>query len=155
MNSNNEVSQKKNITSRGVRSADSLNLPRLDWEYLNERIWEYRTAKTWYLETILKLVWSPEKQERLLKTGIFTLDFITKHYPVTRGQVKNILDIAGYSWITARNVILPRLKQLGMVKESNKEIKPCSDFALFFKKLADEWDRVLADNEFRTKDGNT
>jgi len=135
----------------GVKARDQLSLPRLNWIYANQKVWDFRSKKSWHIDTILKIVWHPVLQGRTYQTGVEALDYILDNYPVKRKQIKKHVQQKGFSWITTRNVVLPRLKKLGIIHESSKQITPKSDVALFFKKLANEWLRELADHDFLVK----
>lgn len=156
MNKEYEPSQFKKPISKGIKSSNALNLPRLDWQYLNEIVWDFHSSKSWHTDIVLKMVWSPEKQERLFETGVFVLNYILDNYPITRSQLHEIAIEKNFSWVTIRNITLPRLKRLGMIKElrTEKQIMPNSDFAAFFKKMSEEWIRILADHNFKIKNGN-
>ena len=146
---NHEVSHLKKAIfdgTRGIPAKHQLNLPSIYQQYLMQKVWDIN-PKSWHVDTILKLVWSPETQTRTYETAVFVMVQILKNQPITRANLMEIVGVNSYSWVTARNVIIPRLKRLGMVKESKIEgtMAPIADFARFFQKLAGEWMRELAD----------
>ena len=144
-----EVSHLKKVFdgTRGIPAKHQLNLPSIYQQYLSQKVWDFNSPKSWHVDTILKLVWSPELQTRTYETAVFVMEQILKDQPITRATLTEIVKAKSYSWVTARNVILPRLKRLGMIRESKIEgtLMSNNDFALFFKKLAGEWMRELAD----------
>lgn len=149
---NNKVSHLRKATfdgTRGILAKHQLNLPSLYQQYLGCKVWDFNSPKSWHFDTMLKLVWSPEIQERTYNTGVFTLQQILKKQSTSRADLQKEAVAQGYSWVTIRNVVLPRLKRLGMIRESKIDsiLIPSSDFAQFFKKLANEWMRELADFE--------
>lgn len=146
----NEVSQTKKATfdgTRGISSKHQLNLPSIYQQYLGQKVWDFNSPKSWHVDTILKLIWSPEIQTRTYKTALFVLQQILNNQPISRARLREKAEANSFSWVTIRNVILPRLKRLGLIKESkiDQQLVPNSDFAKFFEKLADEWMRELAD----------
>lgn len=150
----NEVSHSKKATydgTRGIPAKHQLNLPSIYHQYLGQRVWDFNSPKSWHIDTILKLVWSPETQARTYETAVFVLSQILAKQQIGRAELKEKVEAQKFSWVTVRNVILPRLKRLGMVRESKIErhLAPCRDFARFFQKLANEWMRELADREVR------
>ena len=152
----NEVSHLKKATydgTRGIPAKHQLNLPSIYHQYLGQKVWDFNSPKSWHVDTILKLVWSPEMQARTYETGVFVLGQILENQQITRAELAIKVKVQGFSWVTVRNVILPRLKRLGMVKESKIDhyMAPCTDFAQFFKKLAGEWMRELADHGFAAR----
>jgi len=147
----NEVSQMKRVFdgTRGIPAKHQLNLPSIHQQYLGLKVWDFNSPKSWHTDTILKLIWSPETQARTYTTAVFVLEQIMKTQSISRAQLRVEVDARKLSWVTARNVILPRLKRLGIIKESkiNRCLTPSADFARFFKKLSNEWLRELADHE--------
>ncbi len=149
----NEVSHLKKATydgTRGIPARHQLNLPSIYQQYLGQKVWDFNSPKSWHVDTILKLVWSPETQERTYNTGVFTLQQILNNQSITRPELEKEATAQGCSWVTVRNVVLPRLKRLGMIRESkiDRMLSPSADFGRFFKKLGNEWMRELADHGF-------
>ena len=150
-----KVSHLKKATydgTRGIPAKHQLNLPSIYHHYLGQKVWDFNSPKSWHVDTILKLVWSPEAQARTYETAVFALEEILKGQAVSRLELRRKAEAKGFSWVTVRNIILPRLKRLGLVDES--KIKPslaaCSDFTQFFRKLSSEWARELADHGLET-----
>ena len=144
-----EVSHSKKLAfdgTRGIPAKHQLNLPSI----YQQKVWDFNSPKSWHIDTILKLVWSPELQERTYTTAVFVTACILRNQPMLKERLRQEVDSNGFSSVTVRNVILPRLKRLGMIKESKIDsiLTPNSDFAKFFDKLAGEWNRELADYGF-------
>jgi len=148
-----EVSQMKKTTyngTRGIPAQHQVNLPSIYQQYLGQKVWDYTSPRSWHIDTILKLVWNPEIQARTYETGVYVLQQILKNHSITRADLRSLVEDNSYSWVTARNIIIPRLKRLGMVRESkvDRTITPSADFTRFFRKLAEEWMREVADYGF-------
>ena len=146
----NEVSHLKKAAfdgTRGVLAKHQLNLPSIYQQYLGQKVWDFNSPKSWHVDTVLKLVWSPETQARTYDTGVFTLQQILKKQFTNRAELEKEAVAQGFSWVTIRNIVLPRLKRLGMIRESkiDRTLTPSVDFGRFIKKLSGEWMRELAD----------
>jgi hypothetical protein len=151
----NEVSHSKKVVfdgTRGILAKHQLYLPSIYHQYLSQKVWDFNSPKSWHVDTILKLVWSPEVQSRTYETAVFVLCQILENQQISRAELRGKVEAQKFSWVSARNVILPRLKRLGMVRESKIEghLTPWADFARFYTKLANEWMRELADRGVRT-----
>ena len=135
--------------TRGIPAKYQLNLPSIYQHYLGQKVWDFNSPKSWHVDTMIKLIWSPETQARTYDTSVFTLHQILRNQSTTRVELEKEAVARGFSWVTIRNIVLPRLKRLGMIRESKIDsvLIPSSDFARFFLKLSNEWIRELADHE--------
>ena len=153
-----EVSHLKKPTfdgTRGIPAKHQLNLPSIYQQYLGQKVWDFNSPKSWHADTILKLAWCPETQAKTYETAVFVLEQILENHSITRVELRYAIERSHYSWVTTRNIILPRLKRLGMLNESkiDRILVVSTDFGKFFGKLSGEWMRELADYGFRATKG--
>ena len=87
----NEVSQMNRATfsgTRGIPAKHQLNLPSIYQQLLGQRVWDFNSPRSWHIDTILKLIWSPERQSRTYNTAQFVAEQILKNQYSTRTELR-------------------------------------------------------------------
>ena len=133
--------------TRGVKSKESLFLPSLKYQYANQRLFpDYTEYDRWTVKDILKLVYSPFSQEVYYTTTTKFMELLLKEGELNRKQVNGFLSDNSLSKTTLVNVIIPRLKRLGIVELVSGYYKPSKDFGKFFMKVSKEYFSILKEH---------
>lgn len=144
----------KEPPSRGIPSKESLWLD--DLRKLREE-WKYHQNVRLDIEQILQLVF-PEKYQKVYnEVSTAFMKLLLKKNELHGEQIGEFIKENDYSKATFYNIILPRLKKVGMVsvkrekfaskrkkqKYYKKIVKPSKEFSIFLKNLADEYESIV------------
>ena len=161
------IKQKKQISSRGVPSDESIYLPRHDSEELrsfqdkNETI----TRNTWNVEELTNFVFSKKYQPKYYEIASGFLKLLTDKTQISGDEIATFVKTANISKATFYNRVLPRLKRVGMIKverdtivaiESKRKFRPMrislsKTFGNYFMKIGDSWLAVVDDARSRAE----
>ena len=146
--------QQPKIVSRGVPSKESLWL---DDIRKRRTEWQYHKKVRLELDHLIRIIFPKQYQPKYYDIA---LKFM--HVLLEKGQLKgadtgSFITSNNFSKATFYNIILPRLKKVGMVRLAREEfnvskdkqkyyrkiIEPSKQFSIFFQKLADEYETIL------------
>ena len=142
------------VKSRGVPAKESLWL---DDIRKRRDEWKYHKKVRLELEQLMRIVFPPEYQEKYYDVALKFMKFLLEK-GTTKGQdTGEFIKTNGFSKATFYNVILPRLKRVGMVRLEREEfaqldrkqkyyrkiIQPSKQFSIFFNRLAEEYDSIV------------
>ena len=166
-----ETGSRKQISSRGVPSSESVYLPRHDSPELrtfqdkNEGL----TRNTWSLEEVVNFIFSKKYQPKYHEIALGFLELLTKKTHVNGEQIADYVKSNDVSKATFYNRVLPRLKRVGMIKverdtivnvESKRKFRPMKislskTFGNYFMKIGDSWLAIVDDARSRTEEQTT
>ncbi|MFH1520212.1 MAG: hypothetical protein ABID61_01060 [Candidatus Micrarchaeota archaeon] len=158
---NDGIEQKKQITSRGVPSSESIYLPRHDSHELRsfQDKNENMTRNAWNAEELANFIFSKQYQPKYYEVAVGFLDVLCKKTQMTGEETAEFVKKNGISKATFYNRVLPRLKRVGMVKverdtivaiESKRKFRPMrislsKTFGNYFMKIGDSWLALVDD----------
>ena len=157
------IGSKENLTSlqrtlrpksRGVPAKESLWL---DDVRKRRDDWKYHRKVRLELEQILRIIFPPDYQEKYYEVALKFMKQLLSKGTLKGQDTGEFIKTNSFSKATFYNVILPRLKKVGMVRLEREEfnlsgskqkyyrkiIKPSKQFSIFFTKLAEEYDSIL------------
>lgn len=153
---------KKQITSRGVPSSESIYLPRHDstdirtFEDKNEN----PTRNIWNIEEITNLIFSAKYQPKYHSIALGFLKLLIEKVQIGGEEISNYVKTNSISKATFYNRVLPRLKRIGMIKverdtivalETKRKYRPMrislsKTFGNYFMKIGDSWLAIVDDS---------
>lgn len=145
---------KKQPPSRGVPSKESLWLE--DVRKLRDS-WKYHQNVRLELDQVLQLVFPPKYQAKYYGLGLAFMKHLLEKQELRGDDIGAFLREGSHSKATFYNVILPRLRRVGMVslereafhhekskqKYYKKIVKPSTQFSIFWKHIADEYESIV------------
>jgi hypothetical protein len=160
-----ENPKKKQITSRGVPSSESIYLPRYDSEELrsfqdkNENL----TRNPWNVEELTNFIFSKKYQPKYYEIALGFITLLSEKTNVSGEEIAAYVRNNSISKATFYNRVLPRLKRIGMVKverdtvvaiESKRKYRPMrislsKTFGNYFMKIGDSWLAMVDDARSR------
>ncbi|MFH1784864.1 MAG: hypothetical protein ABH842_00400 [Candidatus Micrarchaeota archaeon] len=163
--SSDRIEQKKQITSRGVPSSESIYLPRHDshevrsFQDKNENI----TRNAWNIDELANFIFSKQYQPRYYEIATSFLKTLCEKTHMTGEETSEFVKTNNISKATFYNRVLPRLKRVGMIKverdtivaiESKRKFRPMrislsKTFGNYFMKIGDSWLAVVDDARSR------
>ena len=158
---------KKQITSRGVPSSESIYLPRHDSDELrsfqdkNENL----TRNPWNVEELTNFIFSKKYQPTYYETALGFLKLLCEKTRLSGDETAEFVKNNGISKATFYNRVLPRLKRVGMIKverdtivsvESKRKFRPMrislsKTFGNYFMKIGDSWLAAVDDARSRAE----
>jgi hypothetical protein len=158
-------SEKKEIASRGIPSAESLYLPAHNSPELrafqdsNETI----TRNLWNLEEVMTFIFPKKYQEKYHDAALAFLKLLTEKTSVGGAEIGQFVSQNGISKATFYNRVLPRLKRIGLIKveretivavESKRKYRPMlislsKTFGNYLMKIGDSWLALVDDARSR------
>ena len=142
------------IISRGVPSKETLWL---DDIRKRRQEWQYHKKVRLELEQLLQLVFPKQYQPKYYEIALKFMNFLLERGQLKGADTGSFITKNNFSKATFYNIILPRLKKVGMVRLAREEfniskekqkyyrkiIEPSKQFSIFFRKLADEYETIL------------
>jgi hypothetical protein len=157
--------QKKQISSRGVPSSESIYLPRFDSPELRsfQDQNEGMTRNLWNMEEITNFIFSKKYQPTYFSIALSFLKLLGEQTVLGGDEIASFVKSNGISKATFYNRVLPRLKRVGMIKverdtivavESKRKFRPMrislsKTFGNYFMKIGDSW--LAAVDDARSK----
>ncbi|MBD3263302.1 hypothetical protein GF374_02895 [Candidatus Woesearchaeota archaeon] len=152
--SNETPVQQPKIVSRGVPSKESLWLD--DIRKRRDQ-WKYHKKVRLELDHLLQIIFPKEYQPKYNDMARKFMQFLLKKGQLKGKDTGSFIKENDYSKATFYNIILPRLKKVGMVRLAREEfnvskdkqkyyrkiIEPSKQFSIFFNKLANEYETIL------------
>ena len=146
--------QTSKIVSRGVTAKESLWL---DDVRKRREEWQYHKKVRLELHHLMQVVFPKQHQPKYHDISLKFMNFLLEKGRLEGVDTGSFIATNGFSKATFYNVILPRLKKVGMVRLLREEfnqskdkqkyyrkiIEPSKQFSLFFKKLGDEYETIL------------
>jgi hypothetical protein len=156
-----EVQEKKQISSRGVPSSESIYLPRYDSSELrsfqdkNGHI----TRNIWNIEEVTNFIFSQKYQPKYYEIALAFLNLLCNKTKLEGDEIAEFIKTNSISKATFYNRVLPRLKRIGMIKverdtvvaiESKRKFRPMrislsKTFGNYFLKIGDSWLAIVDD----------
>lgn len=140
--------------SRGVPSKESLWL-----DDLRKRrdSWKYNQNVRLELDQILQLIFPEKYQKKYYTMAIEFMKNLLEKQELRGDDIGAFLREKGYSKATFYNVILPRLRRVGMLSLEREEfhhkkakqkyykkiVRPSTQFSVFWKHIADEYESIV------------
>lgn len=148
------LQQTSKIVSRGVPAKESLWL---DDVRKRREEWQYHKKVRLELPQIVQIVFPKEHQPKYNDIAIKFMYFLLDKGRLEGADTGSFITQNSFSKATFYNVILPRLKRVGMVRLLREEfnlskekqkyyrkiIEPSKQFSIFFKKLGEEYETIL------------
>jgi hypothetical protein len=146
--------QTSKIVSRGVPAKESLWL---DDVRKRREEWQYHKKVRLELYHLIQIVFPKQHQPKYHDVALKFMNFLLEKGRLEGADTGSFITTNGFSKATFYNVILPRLKKVGMVRLLREEfnqskdkqkyyrkiIEPSKQFSLFFRKLGDEYETIL------------
>src|SRR3989344_1509600 len=140
--------------SRGIPSKESLWLG--DIRKLRDE-WKYHQNVRLEIDQILHIVFPKKYQERYYETALKFMQSLLAKQIMRGADLGEFLRSSNYSKATFYNIILPRLKRVGMIttereafteqaserKFYRKIVRPSTQFSIFFTHLAKEYESIV------------
>jgi hypothetical protein len=145
---------KKQPPTRGIPSKESLWLA--DIRKLRDA-WKYHQKVRLELEQILQLVFPEKYQAKYYEIAVGFMKTLLEKTEMRGEAIGEFLRAHTFSKATFYNVILPRLKRVGMVtlereefhhekakqKYYKKIVRPSTQFSIFFEHIAREYESIV------------
>jgi len=152
--------QQPKIVSRGVPSKESLWL---DDIRKRRSEWQYHKKVRLELDHLVQIIFPKQYQPKYYDIAIRFMQFLLERGQLKGNDTGSFITQNNFSKATFYNVILPRLKKVGMVRLAREEfnvskdkqkyyrkiIEPSKQFSIFFNKLADEYETILDTAEMK------
>jgi hypothetical protein len=146
--------QTPKIISRGVPAKESLWL---DDVRKRRDEWQYHKKVRLELNHLLQIVFPKQYQPKYFDVSLKFMIALLEKGRLEGADTGDFIAKNSYSKATFYNVILPRLKKVGMVRLLREEfnqskdkqkyyrkiIEPSKQFSIFFKKLGEEYETIL------------
>ncbi|HIK02572.1 TPA: hypothetical protein H1012_01865 [archaeon] len=140
--------------SRGIPSKESLWLE--DIRKLRDE-WKYHQNVRIELEQVMQIVFPKKYQAKYYETALKFMHLLLQKQVLRGADLGEFLRTHNFSKATFYNIILPRLKRVGMIttdRESftefegkrkfyRKMVKPSTQFSIFFTHLAKEYESII------------
>lgn len=151
---------KKAPASRGIPAKESLWLE--DIRKLRDE-WKYHQNVRLELDQIMHFVFPKKYQQKYYETALKFMQALLAKQLMRGADLGEFLRSNGYSKATFYNIILPRLKRVGMIttereafaeqaekrKFYRKIVKPSTQFSIFFSHLAREYESIIETSKAR------
>lgn len=158
---------KKQISSRGVPSDESIYLPRYDSDELrsfqdkNESL----TRNLWNVDEVANFIFSKKYQPKYFEIAVGFLKLLSEKTQLSGEEIAAFVRTNGISKATFYNRVLPRLRRVGMIKverdtvvaiESKRKFRPMrislsKTFGNYFMKIGDSWLAIVDDARSRAE----
>jgi len=149
-----QTPQQPKVISRGVPAKESLWL---DDVRKRREEWQYHKKVRLELPHLLQIVFPKQHQPKYHDISLKFMTFLLEKGRLEGADTGAFITANGFSKATFYNIILPRLKKVGMVrllreefnlsketqKYYRKVIEPSKQFSMFFKKLSEEYETIL------------
>jgi len=149
-----QQTQQPKVISRGVPAKESLWL---DDVRKRREEWQYHKKVRLELPHLLQIIFPKQHQPKYHDISLKFMQFLLEKGRLEGADTGAFITSNGFSKATFYNIILPRLKKVGMVrllreefnisKETQKYyrkiIEPSKQFSMFFKKLGEEYETIL------------
>jgi len=151
--------------TRGIPAKESMWLQ--DVRKLRDE-WKYHQNVRLELTQLMHLIFPEKYQAKYYQIGLNFMQFLLKKGQLYGDDIGEFLKNQQYSKATFYNVILPRLKRVGMVKTERetfspfkskqkfhkKIVKPSTEFSLFFSSVAREYESIVNTARARASEVN-
>ncbi|HIK00025.1 TPA: hypothetical protein H1016_00615 [archaeon] len=145
---------KKSLPSRGIPSKESLWLE--DIRKLRDD-WKYHQNVRLEIDQILHIIFPKKYQEKYYETALKFMHSLLQKQVMRGADLGEFLRSSNFSKATFYNIILPRLKRVGMIttereafteqaserKFYRKIVRPSTQFSIFFSHLAREYESIV------------
>ncbi|MFH1424295.1 MAG: hypothetical protein ABIG20_01295 [archaeon] len=145
---------KKQPPSRGIPSKESLCLA--DIRKLRDS-WKYHQNVRLELDQILQIVFPPQYQAKYYDISLKFMNALLTKTEMRGDDLGEFIKKNNYSKATFYNIVLPRLRRIGMVslereafhhekarqKYYKKIVKPSTQFSIFFSHVAKEYESIV------------
>lgn len=145
---------KKMPASRGIPSKESMWLD--DIRKLRDE-WKYHQNVRLELDQIMHIIFPKKYQGKYYETALKFMQSLLAKQTMRGADLGEFLRTHNYSKATFYNIILPRLKRVGMIttereaftesaekrKFYRKIVKPSTQFSIFFTHLAREYESIV------------
>jgi len=142
------------IASRGVPSKESLWL---DDVRKRRDQWSYHKKVRLNLPQIMQIIFPKDYKPTYYDVGVKFMEFLLEKGQMRGADTGKFVSENNISKATFYNIILPRLKRVGMIRSEREEftqsntkqkyyrkiIEPSKQFSIFFSKIASEYDAIV------------
>jgi len=146
--------QTSRIVSRGVPAKETIWL---DDVRKRREEWQYHKKVRLDLHQIVQIIFPKQHQPKYHEIALKFMHFLLERGRLEGADTGSFIAQNSFSKATFYNVILPRLKRVGMVRLLREEfnlskekqkyyrkiIEPSKQFSLFFRKLSEEYETIL------------
>jgi len=151
---NDETQEQPKIVSRGTPSKESLWLDDLRKRRAE---WQYHKKVRLELDHLIQIIFPKQYQPKYNEMATKFMQFLLEKGQLKGADTGSFITKNNFSKATFYNIILPRLKKVGMIRLAREEfniskekqkyyrkiIEPSKQFSIFFRKLADEYETIL------------
>ena len=144
----------KQPPSRGVPSKESLWLS--DVRKLRDE-WHYHKNVRLELDQVLALVFPPQYQAKYHEIALLFMKTLLHKTEMRGADLGTFLKDNNFSKATFYNIILPRLKRVGMIKTEREQyshdkskqkfyrkiVRPSTQFSVFWRHIAEEYESIV------------
>lgn len=149
-----QLSEQKQPPSRGIPSKESLWLD--DLKKLRES-WKYHQNVRLEIDQILQIIFPQKYQAKYYEVALKFMRKLLEKIEMHGDDLGQFIKENNYSKATFYNVILPRLRKVGMVsvkreqfapqhskqKYYRKIVRPSKEFSIFLSHLAREYESIV------------
>ena len=142
------------IVSRGVPAKESIWL---DDVRKRRDEWQYHKKVRLEVVHLIQIIFPKQYQTKYHNIAKKFMNFLLEKGRIKGADTGSFISSNNFSKATFYNVILPRLRKVGMVRLAREEfhiskdkqkyyrkiIEPSKQFSIYFKKLADEYETIL------------
>lgn len=149
-----QQTQALGVISRGVPAKESIWL---DDVRKRREEWQYHKKVRLDIEHLVQIIFPKQYQPKYYCISLAFMKHLLEKGQLKGADTGEFISKNSFSKATFYNVILPRLKKVGMIrllreefniskekqKYYRKVIEPSKQFSMFFKKLGDEYETIL------------
>ncbi len=154
------IQQTSRVVSRGVPAKETIWL---DDIRKRRDEWQYHKKVRLDLEHLIQIIFPKQYQPKYYDIALKFMQFLLEKGQLKGADTGSFISKNSFSKATFYNVILPRLKKVGMVRLAREEfniskdrqkyyrkiIEPSKQFSIYFKKLGDEFETILDTAEMK------
>ncbi len=157
-----QKSSGKAPASRGIPSKESLWLD--DIRKLRDE-WKYHQNVRLEIDQILQIIFPKKYQGKYYETALKFMQTLLAKQVMRGADLGEFLRANNYSKATFYNIILPRLKRVGMIttereaftesaekrKFYRKIVRPSTQFSIFFSHIAREYESIVETSKVKAQ----
>lgn len=139
-------------SSRGIKSKESLYLPRHDGRFISEKGGLDKNI-IWGVEDVIDFVFPKIYQPKYNEIAVKFTNFVLEHGKIGKEEITRFIKINGYSRSTLENEIIPKMVGFGLLKREREQTKSgksrylvLSDsltFSNYLERIASAWSMIV------------
>lgn len=139
-------------TSRGIRSKETLYLPKHDGKFISDKGGLDKNI-IWEVEDVIGFIFPKIYQPKYYEIAVRFIKFVLEYEKIAKEEITKFLKENGYARSTLENEIIPKLVSFGLLKREREQAKSgksrylvLSDsltFSNYLERIGNAWSMVV------------